>query len=197
MFHQALMDPGARMMVGGVDDIGLEDLLEAWETASPDKAEMVEQIRGAHRDAALTGVDLFAQSPMAGGLRGLIRAVQEADDRLLCAAVRAFTKGSGALEILMHQAHIHPEILRTQMADVMWDQWVRVGGPVPVLGMGGEAAIAIAVAVVHYLVVPGRAEDLERCQTLMDTLLAQPTAWTSRRPGVLRFVVRAPGRAPG
>ncbi|MFE9769451.1 hypothetical protein ACFYPC_33865 [Streptomyces sp. NPDC005808] len=175
MFHQALMDPGARMMVGGVDDIGFEELMEAYEAASPDQTEMIEQIRIAHRDAALAGVDLLAQSPMAGGLRGLIRAVREADDQRLCAAVRACTKGSGALGILlMQRAPDEPEILRTLMADVMWDQWVRVGGFVPVLGMGGEAAIAINV--VYYLVIPGWAEDLERYQGLMDTLLAQPAA---------------------
>ncbi len=174
MFHQALMDPGARMMVGGVDDVGFEEVMEAWENASPGNAELVGHIRAAQRDAALAGVDLFAQSPMAGGLRGLIRAVHEADDRTLCAAVRACTKGSGAVGILMQRAQEEPEILRTLMADEMWDQWVRVGGFVPVLGMGGEAAVAINV--VQYLVIPGWAQDLERYQALMDALLGQPTA---------------------
>ncbi|MDX2757420.1 hypothetical protein [Streptomyces europaeiscabiei] len=175
MFHQALMDPGARMMVGGADDVGFDELMEAWETASPGNAELVGQIRAAHRDAALAGFDLFAQSPVAGGLRGLIRAVQEADDRTLCEAVRACTKGSGAVGILlMQRAQDEPEILRALMADEMWDQWVRVGGFVPVLGMGGEAAVAINV--VQYLVIPGWAEGLERYQALMETLLAQPDA---------------------
>ncbi|MDG5808972.1 hypothetical protein P9869_41445 [Streptomyces ossamyceticus] len=58
MFHKALMDPGARMMVGGADDVGFEKLVEAWEAASPENAEMIEHIRAAHRDAALAGVDL-------------------------------------------------------------------------------------------------------------------------------------------
>ncbi|MFE7076484.1 hypothetical protein ACFU96_40995 [Streptomyces sp. NPDC057620] len=173
MFHPALMDPGARMMVGGVADIGFEDLMEAWETASPSNTEMTRLIRAAHRDAALAGVDLFAQSPMAGGLRGLLRAVQEADDRTLCAAVRACAKGNGVLGILLLQrAPNEPEILRPLMADEMWDQWVRVGGFAPVLGIGGEAALAISV--VQYLLIPGWAEDLERYQALMDTLLARP-----------------------
>ncbi|MCZ4124993.1 hypothetical protein [Streptomyces sp. H39-S7] len=175
MFHPALMDPGARMMVGGVDDIGFEDLMDAWATASPDNTEMVEKIRDAHRNAALEGIDMFAQSPMAGGLRGLIRAVQETDDRLLCAAVQACTRGNGALGILlMQRAPDEPEILRRLMADVMWDQWVRIGGFAPILGMVGEAAIAMSV--VQFLVIPGWAEDLQRYQALMDMLLAQPAA---------------------
>lgn len=167
------MAPGARMLLGGAEDIGFEELLEAWQAASPNSTEMIEQIRAAHRNAALAGVDLFAQSPLADGLRGLIRAVQEADDRLLCAAVRACTKGNGVLGLLLIQrAPDEPEILRTLMADEMWDRWVRVGGFAPVLGMGGEAAVAVNI--VQYLVVPGWSEGLERYQAVMDTLLAQP-----------------------
>ncbi|MFC4463791.1 hypothetical protein ACFPH6_04230 [Streptomyces xiangluensis] len=128
MFHKTLMDPGARMMVGGVTDVTFEELMEAWEAASPDNADLVDRIRTAHCDASLTGVDLFAHSPMADGLRGLIRTVQEADDQRLCSAVRACTKGSGILGILLIQrAPYEPQILRTLMADEMWEQWVRVG----------------------------------------------------------------------
>ncbi|WP_328743966.1 hypothetical protein OHT57_01465 [Streptomyces sp. NBC_00285] len=54
----------------------------------------------------------------------------------------------------------------------MWDQRVRVGGFVPVLGMDAEAAIAINV--VQHLLTPGRAESLAHYQTLMETLLAEP-----------------------
>jgi hypothetical protein len=146
MFHKALMHPGARLVVGGAADVAFEDLMDAWEAASPDNAELVDRLRAAHCDAALTGTDLFAHSPMAEGMRGLIRAVQEADDQRLCAAVRDCTKGSGALGILLLQRIPHePEILQTLMAHEMWDQWVRVGGFVPVLGMGGEAAVALSV----------------------------------------------------
>ncbi|MEV5009200.1 hypothetical protein AB0K74_43770 [Streptomyces sp. NPDC056159] len=74
--------------------------------------------------------------------------------------------------LLLQRAPHEPEILRTLMADEMWDRWVRVGGFAPVLGMGGEAAIAITV--VQYLVIPGWAAGLERYQALMDTLLGQP-----------------------
>jgi hypothetical protein len=38
MFHKALMNPGARLIVGGVKDVGSEELMEAWEAASPDNA---------------------------------------------------------------------------------------------------------------------------------------------------------------
>ncbi|MFF4795755.1 hypothetical protein ACFY2M_40050 [Streptomyces sp. NPDC001276] len=154
-------------------------------------------MRTVHRDAALAGVDLLAQSPLAGGLRGLTRAIQGADDRLLCAAVRACTTGNSVLGILLLQRAPHePEILRTLMVDEMWDRWVRVGGFAPVLGMGGEAAIAINV--VQYLVIPGWAEGLERYQALMDTLLAQPAVCTPRpaathqRPTVSHTTVPKP-----
>ncbi|MGW2052005.1 hypothetical protein ACWCPF_43855 [Streptomyces sp. NPDC001858] len=144
---------------------------EAWEAASPENAEMIERIRSAHLDADLAGVDLLAQSPMACGLRGLILAVQVADDRMLCAAMRACTKGSGTLILLMQRVPDKPEILRTLMANEMWDEWGRAGGFVPAFGAGGEAAIAISV--VRYLALPG---GLERYQVLMERLLAQSAA---------------------
>ncbi|MDX3800486.1 hypothetical protein [Streptomyces sp. SAS_272] len=75
--------------------------------------------------------------------------------------------------MLMAHAATEPEILRTLMADEMWDQWVRVGYA-PVLGIGGEAAVAMSV--LQHLVMPGWAEGLERYQILMDTLLAQSAA---------------------
>ncbi|MFD6295826.1 hypothetical protein ACFWFU_13565 [Streptomyces sp. NPDC060235] len=174
MFHPALLDQGARMLLGGTTDTGLEDMANALEAAYPGNTALPEALRAMNRKAALKGIDLFAQSPLADGLRGIVRTVQDADDALLCAAVRACTKGSGALSILLIQrAPQDPGILRTLMDDVMWDQWVCLGGCVPVLGIGGEAAIALNVF--QYLTLPGWAEDLERYLTLMDTLLAQPT----------------------
>ncbi|MFF2431614.1 hypothetical protein [Streptomyces mirabilis] len=181
IFHRDLVESGARVLVGGADDVAFEDLLEAWEAASPGSTEMIGNMRAVHRDAALAGVDLFSQSPLAGGLRGLIRTVQESDDRLLSTAARACTKGNGALSILLLQrAPEDPEILRTLMADVMWHQWVRVGGFAPVLGIGGEAAIALNV--VQYLTIPGWAADLERYQQLMDTLLSRPSSELTDKP---------------
>ncbi|MEV6179964.1 hypothetical protein [Streptomyces sp. NPDC052015] len=112
---------------------------------------------------------------MAGGLRSLIRAVQDADDPTLCAAVGACTKGTGALGILLLQRVADdPNILRTLMADEMWNLWVRVEGFAPILGIGGEAAIAINV--VQDLLIPGWAEGLERYQALIETLLARSAA---------------------
>lgn len=94
IFHRALTEPGARMMVGGAADVGFEALMESWEATWPGGNEMIERIRTAHREAALAGVDLMAQSPMAIGFIGLMQAVEHADDRLLCAAVRACTRAS-------------------------------------------------------------------------------------------------------
>ncbi|MFJ2651857.1 hypothetical protein ACIO1C_34675 [Streptomyces sp. NPDC087420] len=169
--HPALMDPGARLMLGGAQDIGFDEMAEAWEAATPGNPEMIEHIRAAQREAALAGEDLFAQSPLAGGLPGIVRAVREADGERLCTAVLACIKASTALTVLLARAVNEPEILRTLMADGMWDQWVRVGYA-PVLGIGGE--VAVAMSVFQHLLMPGWAEGLERYQTLMDTLLTQP-----------------------
>lgn len=172
--HRALMDPGIRMLIGGIEDVGFDEMVDALAAATPGNPEMIEGIRAAQRDAALAGDDLFAQFPLAHGLPGLIRAVQEADGQRLCAAVLACTKANTALTILLpHVVSKRPEILRTLMADEMWDLWVRVGFA-PVLGIGGEAAMAMSV--IQHLLFPGWAEGLERYQTLMDTLLAQPPA---------------------
>ncbi|MEU5436412.1 hypothetical protein AB0G73_23960 [Streptomyces sp. NPDC020719] len=173
ILHRALMDPGARMLIGGIEDVGFEELVEAWAAATPDNPEMIEHLRAAQRDAALAGDDLFAQSPLAGGLPGLIRTVQEADDKRLTTAVLACTKATAALAMLLAHVHNEPETLRTLMADEMWEQWVRVGF-VPLHGVGGEAAIALSV--VQHLLLPGWAEGLERYQTLMDARLARPPA---------------------
>ncbi|NWF30295.1 hypothetical protein HW130_29285 [Streptomyces sp. PKU-EA00015] len=100
LFHRALTEPGARMMVGGAADVGFEGLMESWEATWPEGKEAIERIRTAYREAELAGVDLMAQSPMADGLRRLMRAVEQADNRLLCAAVRACTKASGTLAAL-------------------------------------------------------------------------------------------------
>ncbi|WP_157876971.1 hypothetical protein [Streptomyces graminilatus] len=173
-FDQALVKVGARLMVGGADDVSLEELTEAWESVWAGEPEHIERIRAVHVAADRSGVDLHARSPLADGLRGLLHAVEKADDRLLCAAVRACTKGSGALmKLLMERAGDEPEILATLMDDSMWDQWVRVGGVAPA-GRLGEAAIALST--VQYLVVPGWAGDLERYLMLMDDLLSTPGA---------------------
>ncbi|MEV5950400.1 hypothetical protein [Streptomyces sp. NPDC051993] len=189
IFHPALMDPGARLLLGGIEDVGFDEMAEAWAAASPGDPEMVEHIRAAQRDAALAGDDFFAQSPLAGGLPGLIRVVQEADGQRLCTAVLACTKATTALSRLLAHAGNEPELLRTLMADEMWDQWVRVGFA-PVLGIGGEAGIAMSV--IQHLLMPEWGEGLERYQTLMDTLLAQPPA--VRLPPTSPAHVRAPAK---
>ncbi|WP_156725789.1 hypothetical protein [Streptomyces apocyni] len=169
LFHRALTEPGARMMVGGAADVGFEGLMESWEATWPEGKETIKRMRTAHREAELAGVDLMAQSPMADGLRGLMREIEQADDRLLCAAVRACTKASGTLAVLWTRAVQQPELVHHLMSDVMWDQWVRVGGLAP-NGAAGE--VAIAISTVQYLVIPGWADDLHRFQAVMETLIA-------------------------
>ncbi|MET9083243.1 hypothetical protein ABZX77_15340 [Streptomyces sp. NPDC004237] len=173
IFHPALMGPGARLMIGGIEDVGFDEMADAWAAATPGNPEMIEHIRAVQRDADLAGDDLSAQFPLAHGLPGLIRAVQEADGPRLCTAVRDCTKANSALTMLLAYAGSEPDILRTLMANEMWEQWVRVGYA-PVLGIGGEAAVAMSV--VLHLLMPAWAEGLERYQTLMDALLAQRAA---------------------
>jgi len=171
IFHPALMDPGARMLIGGIEDVGFDEMADAWAAATPGNPEMIEHIRAVQRDADLAGDDLFAQFPLAHGLPGLIRAVQEADGPRLCTAVLACTRASTALTVVLPQVANAPELLRTLMADEMWDQWVRVGFA-PVLGIGGE--VAVAMSVIQHLLMPGWAEGLGRYQAVLDTLLAGP-----------------------
>ena len=174
MFHRVLTERGARMMVGGTGDVGFEGLLESWERIWPEGRARIDRIRDAHREAELAGVDLTARSPMADGILGLMRAVEQADDRQLCAAVRACTKASGTLGTLWARAAAEgrPEIIPQLMNDVMWDEWVRAGG-LALQGAAGEAGVAIST--VQYLIVPGWAEDLHRYQALMNTLLLGPS----------------------
>ncbi|MDA5284453.1 hypothetical protein [Streptomyces sp. Isolate_45] len=169
IFHRALIEPGARVMVGGVADVGFEGLLESWEATWPGGQEMFDHIRAAYREAELAGIDLMAQCPPADGFRGLLRVIEGADDRLLCAAVRACTKASGTLAVLWARAVATPELILQLMPDVMWEQWVRVGGLAPD-GAVGEAAITIST--VQHLIVPGWADDLHRFQAVMGDLLA-------------------------
>ncbi|WP_327258269.1 hypothetical protein [Streptomyces sp. NBC_01244] len=171
IFHRALTEPGARLLVGGTDNVSFDDVMESWAKAWPASTEVIDLIRDAHREAALTGVDLMAQSPMAGGMTGLVRAVEQAEDKALCAAVRACTKASGTLGTLWAREEVAARAIPRLMHDVMWDQWVRVGGLAPA-GAAGEAAIAIST--IQYLLTPHWAEDLHRFQSLMEALLAAP-----------------------
>ncbi|MEU7115058.1 hypothetical protein [Streptomyces sp. NPDC046182] len=190
LFHRALTEPGARMMVGGVTDVAFGGLMDSWEATWPEGRETIGRIRAAHREAELAGVDLMAQSPMADGLRGLMRFVEQTDDRLLCAAVRACTRASGTLAVLWTRAVENLELVHHLMADVMWDQWVRVGGLAP-NGAAGEAAVAIST--VQYLAASGWADDLHRFQNVMDNLLdpgSVPRDSGRQRPSALRWILQ-------
>ncbi|MEU3670804.1 hypothetical protein [Streptomyces virginiae] len=167
IFHRALMDPGARLLLGGAADVGIEDLLEAWEQAWPDHAEKIEYIREAHRQAELAGTNLMAQSPMAEGMAGMVRTIETADDRALCAAVRSCTNASGVLGVLMQRGVHEPEIIAQLMSDAMWDQWARVGGIAP---DGAVGAAAVAISTFQYLAMPDWAADLDRYVRVMYAL---------------------------
>ncbi|MEU2402618.1 hypothetical protein ABZ767_31160 [Streptomyces pseudogriseolus] len=169
-FDAALIRVGARLLAGGLADVSPEELTEAWCSVWTGPPEQLDRITAAHLAADENGTDLRALSPLAHGLPGLVRALEQADAHLLCEAVRACTKASSTLmKLLLERADV--EMVTVLMDDVMWDQWVRVGGIAPA-GRLGEAAITLST--VQYLLVPGWAEDLHRYQDRMDRLLTAP-----------------------
>nr|BFD88347.1 hypothetical protein StreXyl84_77480 [Streptomyces sp. Xyl84] len=158
------------MLTGGMADVSPEELTDAWRSVWADPPEHLDRITAAHLAADQAGTDLRCLSPLAHGLPGLVRALERVDARLLCEAVRACTKASSTLmKLLLERADA--EILTVLMDDVMWDQWVRVGGFAPTSRLG-EAAIALST--MQYLLVPDWAEDLHRYQDRMDRMLAAP-----------------------
>ncbi|MGV9903373.1 hypothetical protein ACWDU8_12980 [Streptomyces sp. NPDC003388] len=173
-FDATLIRVGARLLTGGMADVSPEELTEAWRSVWTGPPEQLDRITAAHLAADEAGTDLRALSPLAHGLPGLVRALERADARLLCEAVRACTKASSMLmKLLLERAGAG--MLAELMDDVMWDQWVRVGGIAPASRLG-EAAITLSA--VQYLLVPGWAEDLHRYQDRMDRMLTAPTAPT-------------------
>ncbi|MFD5659410.1 hypothetical protein [Streptomyces hirsutus] len=173
-FDATLIRIGARLLTGGMADVSPEELTDTWRSVWTGPPEQLDRITAAHLAADQAGTDLRALSPLAHGLPGLVRALEQADAHLLCEAVRACTKASSTLmKLLLERADA--EMLTELMNDVMWDQWVRAGGIAPASRLG-EAAITLST--VQYLLVPGWAEDLHRYQDHMDRLLAAPTAPT-------------------
>ncbi|MEV5485661.1 MULTISPECIES: hypothetical protein [Streptomyces] len=173
-FDTTLIRIGARLLTGGMADVSPEELTDAWRSVWTGPPEQLDRITAAHLAADEAGTDLRAISPLAHGLPGLVRVFEQADAYLLCEAVRACTKASSTLmKLLLERADA--EMLAELMSDVMWDQWVRVGGIAPASRLG-EAAITLST--VQYLLVPAWAEDLHRYQDRMDRLLAAPTAPT-------------------
>ncbi|MFD4175244.1 hypothetical protein [Streptomyces anulatus] len=171
-FDTALVRTGARLLMGGTADVSPEELTDAWRSVWTGPPEHLDRITAAHLAADHAGDDLRALSPLARGLPGWVRVLQNADAHLLCEAVRACTKASSTLaKLLMERADAG--MVTVLMDDVMWDHWVRAGGIAPA-GRLGEAAITLST--VQHLLVPGWAEDLHRYQDRMDRLLAAPTA---------------------
>ncbi|WP_331726182.1 hypothetical protein [Streptomyces sp. NBC_01276] len=181
IFDRALVEPGARLLLGGAADVGMDDLLKSWKKAWPEHAEMIEYIRKAHQEAELAGTDLMAQSPMAEGMAGMVRAIESAEDRKLCAAVRSCTKASGVLGVLLQRAACEPQILGRLTGDAMWDQWARVGGITP---DGAAGAAAVAISTFQYLAIPEWAADLDRYSAAMHALLAASAEGSTTTPHI-------------
>ncbi|MDI1456482.1 hypothetical protein NHG22_22075 [Streptomyces sp. ATE26] len=173
-FDTTLIRIGARLLTGGMADVSPEELTEAWRSVWTGPPGHLDQMTAAHLAADQAGTDPRSLSPLARGLPGLVRALERADARLLCEAVRACTKASSTLlKLLLERAGAG--MLAELMDDVMWAQWVRVGGIAPVSRLG---EVAITLSTVQYLLVPGWAEDLHRYQGRMHRMLTAPTTPT-------------------
>jgi len=175
VFHQALMDPGARLLLGGAADLGSEELLEALEQAMPNHIEMIERMRRTLQQAELTGTDPLAQSPWGQGLPGMVHTVETADDRDLCDAVYTCTLAIGALRDLLWRSSAEPEILTKLTRDVMWRRWAVSGASAP---EGVPRLAAVALNTVQCLAEPDWAAELGRYIGLMHALdVAYPSYW--------------------
>ncbi|MET7542228.1 hypothetical protein [Streptomyces sp. NPDC005507] len=131
-FDAALIRIGARLLTGGTADVSPEELTDAWRSVWTGPPEQLDRITDAHLVADKAGTDLRALPPLAHGLPGLVHALEQADARLLCEAVRSCTKASSTLmKLLLECADV--EMLTVLMDDVMWDQWsVPEASPRPV-----------------------------------------------------------------
>jgi len=166
--HPALMALGARLLLGGPEDVRMEDLLKALAQAVPGHP-AIERLRQAHVQAGLAGTDLLAQEPLARGASCMVHTVETADDRALCHAVLICTCATDALTKLMLRAPDEPMIMDLLMADEMWLRWGHVGGITPE-GKPGMAAVAINTY--QYLTMPEWAAGLDRYLSFMNYLLA-------------------------
>lgn len=167
--HWALQEAGARLLLGGAADLGIEGLLEALEQAMPDRTGALEHLREVHRQAELTGTDLLAQTPWSQGILGMVRTVETADDHDLCHAAHICTRASGVLEAAMGCTLEKPEIYAYLTADEMWRRWALVGGILPKEGAPSLAAVALNTY--QYLVDPEWAAELDRYLSYMCRLL--------------------------
>ncbi|WP_050493656.1 hypothetical protein [Streptomyces sp. NRRL B-1381] len=167
--HWALQEAGARLLLGGAADLGIEGLLEALEQAMPDHTGALEHLREVHRRAELTGTDLLAQSPWAQGILGMVRTIETADDHDLCHAAHICTRASGVLEVAMRCTPGKPEIYAYLTADEMWRRWALVGGILPEEGAPSLAAVALNTY--QYLADPEWAAELDRYLSFMYSLL--------------------------
>ncbi|MFJ4412228.1 hypothetical protein [Streptomyces sp. NPDC088910] len=161
-----------RMLAGGGEDVGEDELLEALCQVFPEQAEAM-RTAAAARDAAGYG-GTWKDFPLAGGWAVLQHAVQAAPDHALRRAVELVTATSAALElVLVHlgpaaQAGLPapptgldveavPEAMTIALADPMWDEW---GRHMPLDGGSPAWPTVAAYQTALTLLLPGRPDAL-------------------------------------
>ncbi|GAA4846591.1 hypothetical protein [Kitasatospora terrestris] len=170
--HWALVESGARLLLGGAEDLGTEDLLEALEQAMPEHTGAIERLREVHRQGELAGVDLMAESPWGRGIAAMVRTVATAGDRELCHAVHTCARAVSVLQSLLQRAaQGEPEFAVLLALDAMWRRWATDGGIVP---EGAPGLAAIALHTYQYLADPDWAAELDRYLGIMLILYVLP-----------------------
>lgn len=161
-----------RLLAGGGEDVGEDELLDALCEVLPQQAEGM-RAAAAARDSAGHG-GTWEGFPLAGGWPALQRAVQAAPDQTLRRAVELVTATSAALELVLvrlgpaAQAGLPapptgldveavPDAMTTALADPMWDEW---GRHMPLHGDSPAWPTVAAYQTALTLLLPGRADAL-------------------------------------
>ncbi|MBD0737469.1 hypothetical protein [Streptomyces sp. CBMA29] len=185
-----------RLLAGGGEDVGEDELLEALCLVFPEQARGL-RTAAAARDAAGHG-GTWKGFPLAGGWPVLQDAVQAAPDQALARAVELVTATAAALELVLvrlgpaAQAGLPapptgldveavPDAMTTALADPMWDEW---GRHMPLHGDSPAWPTVAAFQTALTLLLPGRADALAGYRERTEQLI-RPSSRIPSRPHVV------------
>ncbi|MFF1959818.1 hypothetical protein ACFVWX_22895 [Streptomyces sp. NPDC058220] len=161
-----------RLLAGGGEDVGEDELLDKLCQVFPEQAEGM-RTAAAARDAAGHG-GTWEGFALAGGWSALQDAVQAAPDHALCRAVELVTATAATLELVLVRlgpaaqaampapptgldVEAVPGAMTTALADPMWDEW---GRHMPLDGDSPAWPTVAAYQTALTLLLPGRADAL-------------------------------------
>lgn len=161
-----------RLLAGGGEDVGEDELLDALCQVFPEQANAM-RTAAAARDAAGHG-GTWEGFALAGGWPALQHAVQAAPDQALRRAVELVTATAAALELVLVRlgpaaqagrpapptgldVEAVPDAMTTALADPMWDEW---GRHMPLHSDSPAWPTVAAYQSALTLLLPGRADAL-------------------------------------